>query len=402
MNKMTLSQVQPDFYKGKKVLVRVDFNVPMNEDGSVADDTRIKASLPTIKRLTQDGAKVILVSHLGRPKGPSTKLSLKPIAKRLGDLLGKDVSFIDSCLGQKTIDQVNALHNGDVSLLENVRFHEEEEKNDHGFSQALASLAETYVNDAFGSAHRAHSSTHGVTKHLKPAVAGHLMEKELRALSGALNSPERPFATIIGGSKVSSKIGVLENLLSKADVLVIGGAMAFSFLKAQGKSVGKSLVEDDKLEFCKQLLAKAKEKGIKVVLPVDVVCAPELNAAAKATTVDIEHIPQNEMGLDLGPKSIALIKEALVPCRTILWNGPLGVFEIPQFSKATFATVDLLAELTSLGTTTVVGGGDSVAAIEAHGIDPEKFTHVSTGGGASLEFLEGLELPGIACLDEVV
>ncbi len=403
--KKSIVDEQAQTFTGKRVLVRVDFNVPQNEDGSVADDSRMRAALPTINFLKKARAKVILVSHLGRPKGaPSEKYSLKPIAEHLRKLLAETgsemVHFAEDCIGHKAHSVVDNMKDGEVTLLENVRFHPGEEKNDQEFSGKLAALADIYVNDAFGTAHRAHASTEGITKHLKGAMAGMLVAKEISMLSQALDNPIHPFATIIGGAKVSSKIGVLENLLKKVDVLVIGGAMAFSFLRAQGLKTGKSLVEEDRLDYCNQLLKKATEKGVKVILPVDVVLAGEMKAGAPTTTVDVDKIPDSQMGLDVGPKTIALIKEALAPCKTILWNGPLGVFEMEGFERGTYEIIDLLVDLTEKGTKTIVGGGDSVAALKQKGVPDEALTHVGTGGGATLEYLEGLELPGIAALDE--
>lgn len=399
MSKKTIAQAGKDTFRGKRVLVRVDFNCPQNEDLTIADDSRIRAALPTINFLKEAGARVILVSHLGRPKGASEKLSLKPIADHASHKLGTHIQHCTHTIGDGAQSHIDKMKDGDVVLLENVRFNEGEEKNDKEFAKQLAALAEVYVNDAFGTAHRAHASTEGVSEFLKPSLAGFLLDKEIKTLGGVLNSPVRPFATVIGGSKVSSKIGVLENLLDKADVLVIGGAMAFTFLKAQGKEVGKSLVELDRVEFCKGLLEKAKAKGVKVILPEDLVCAPELKAGQTVTVVAADKIPADQMGLDVGPQTSATIKKELESCKTILWNGPLGAFETKGFEKATFALVDLLAELTKKGAKTVIGGGDSVAAIEEKGVSPDSFTHVSTGGGASLEFLEGLELPGVSCLD---
>jgi phosphoglycerate kinase len=401
--KKTIVQAGAKFFEGKKVLVRVDFNVPQHADGSVADDARIKAALETIDFLVAAKAKVILVSHLGRPKGATPKYSLKPVADKLSELLkssGTVVHFADDCIGPEAEKAVSALKPGEVCLLENVRFHPEEEKNDDAFAKQLASLADVYVNDAFGTAHRAHASTEGVTKYLSPSLAGFLIDRESQMLGQCLNSPVRPFATIIGGAKVSSKIGVLENLLSRVDVMVIGGAMAFSFLKARGIAVGKSLVEDDRLEYCTKLENAAKERGVKIILPIDVVCASEIKPEAVKTTVNVDSIPADQMGLDLGPESIKLINSSLDSCKTILWNGPMGVFEVEGFERATFAVVDKLVELTKKGTITVVGGGDSVAALAARQVENSQLTHVSTGGGASLEFIEGLVLPGIACLDD--
>jgi phosphoglycerate kinase len=400
--KKTIVQAGATAFQNKRALVRVDFNVPQNKDGTISDDTRIKAALPTIEWLRKAGAKVVLMSHLGRPKdGPSEKLSLKPVAQRLCELLSQPVAFAKDCIGDEAKKVVDSLKAGEVCLLENLRFHPEEEKNDQEFARQLGSLGDIYVDDAFGTSHRAHASTEGVTHVVRPALAGFLMEKEITMLSQTLDHPARPFATIIGGAKVSSKIGVLENLLSRVDIMVVGGAMAFSFLKAQGKQVGKSLVEDDKLDYCRELLKKAEQKNVKIILPVDVVCAREIKAGVAKQTVDVGEIPADQMGLDVGPKTSALIDAQLKQCQTILWNGPLGVFEVEGFDVATFRLVDTLVDLTKNGVKTIVGGGDSVAALGAKNIADSQLTHVSTGGGASLEFIEGLELPGVACLDEV-
>jgi phosphoglycerate kinase len=389
--------------QGKRVLVRVDFNVPQHEDGTVSDDSRIQAALPTINYLSEHGAKVVLVSHLGRPKGkPNAKYSLKPVADHLQASLakaGKVVHFFADCVGEKAEAAVKALKDGEVILLENLRFYEQEEKNDPDFSQQLARLGDLYVNDAFGTAHRAHASTEGITHHLKPALAGFLVAREIEMLSSALDNPNRPFATIIGGAKVSSKIGVLENLLGRVDVMVIGGAMAFSFLRAQGLGTGKSLVEEDRLDYCRELIAKAKDKGVKLILPVDVVVASEMKAGAATTVVAADAIPADQMGLDIGPETIKLVEAALEPCKTILWNGPMGVFEMAGFEKGTWAVIDCLVALTAKGARTIIGGGDSVAALKEKGVSDAAVTHVGTGGGATLEYLEGIELPGIAALD---
>jgi len=402
--KKTIVQVGPETLQGKRVLVRVDFNVPQNPDRSVADDSRIRAALPTINYLHDAGARVVLMSHLGRPKGKDEKYSLKPVAARLETLLLAErktrVLFATDCIGEAAQNAVNALSDGDVVLLENVRFYEEEEKNNPEFAQKLAALGDVYVNDAFGTAHRAHASTEGVSRYLRPALAGMLMDREISHLGEALNTPTRPFACIIGGAKVSSKMGVLQNLLGKVDVLVIGGAMAFSFLKGRGLNVGKSLVEDDKLEYCRKLESEAQAKGVKLILPVDVVCANEVTDGAKAITVPVEKIPPEQKGLDVGPETTKLIDNALHDCRTILWNGPLGVFEMAGFEGGTYRLIDTLVKRTKDGAKTIIGGGDSVSALMQKGIKEEALTHVSTGGGASLEFIEGLELPGIACLDE--
>ncbi|PWT95668.1 MAG: phosphoglycerate kinase [Candidatus Melainabacteria bacterium] len=402
--KKTIAQAGREAFNGKRVLVRVDFNVPQDETGAITDDTRIRAALPTINFLRDAHAKVVLMSHLGRPKGKTEKYSLRPVAARLKELLQKAVStqvqFVEDCLGETARTAVAKLNPGDVCLLENLRFYPEEEKNDPEFSRQLASLGQIYVDDAFGTSHRAHASTEGVTHFLRPALAGFLLEREIVMLSETLNNPARPFATIIGGAKVSSKIGVLDHLLKKADVLIIGGAMAFSFLKARGLEVGKSLVENDQLDYCRKLEAEAKAKGIKLVLPLDVVCAAEIKAGVPTTLVSVENMPNNMIGLDVGPETISLINSVLSECKTILWNGPLGVFEVPEFAKGTYAVIDTLVDLTTKKVKTVVGGGDSVAALQAKSVKESALTHVSTGGGASLEFLEGIELPGIACLDE--
>ncbi len=398
-----VSELNKSELKDKRVLVRVDFNVPLDEQCQITEDSRIRAAVPTITLLTEAGAKVILVSHLGRPKGERVeKLSLKPVAKRLQELLADrniEVFFQDENHGEKVKSFISGMKGGSVCLLENIRFEKGEEKNDPAFAKELASLADLYVNDAFGTAHRAHASTAGVVDHLNPAVAGLLVNKEVEMLAGSLDNPVKPVATIVGGAKVSSKIGVLDNLLNKVDTIIIGGAMAFTFLKARGLSVGKSLVEDDRLEYCKKLEEKAKSLGVSIILPVDVVCADELKAGLPTVTVKVDSIPEGKMGLDVGPESTKIIKEALSKSKTILWNGPLGVFEIKEFATGTFEIVDELVKLTKAGAKTIVGGGDSVSALKARGVASEELTHVSTGGGASLEFLEGKELPGIACLD---
>jgi phosphoglycerate kinase len=397
--KKTVANLSSSDLSGKRVLVRADFNVPLDEQGNITDDTRIRAALPTIQELTSKGAKVILTSHFGRPKGVDDKYRLTPVAKRLSELLGQTVNKTDDCIGEETAAQVAALQDGQVILLENVRFHPEEEKNDPEFAKQLASVADLYVNDAFGTAHRAHASTEGVTHYLKPSVAGFLIEKELQYLQAAIESPQRPLAAIIGGSKVSSKIGVIETLLEKVDKLLIGGGMIFTFYKARGLNVGKSLVEEDKLELAKTLEAKAKEKGVELLLPTDVVVADNFAADANAQTVSIDSIPDGWMGLDIGPDSVKVFQESLKTCRSVIWNGPMGVFEFDKFAVGTEAIAHTLAELTKSGVTTIIGGGDSVAAVEKVGV-ADQMSHISTGGGASLELLEGKELPGIAALDE--
>ena len=399
MSKKSLASLSAADISGKRALVRVDFNVPVDDQGNITDDTRIRAALPTIQDLTQKGAKVILTSHFGRPKGVDEKLRLTPVAKRLAELLGQEVIKTDDCIGDDVAAKVAALDNGQVLLLENVRFYKEEEKNDREFAQKLAANADFYVNDAFGTAHRAHASTEGVTEFLSPSVAGYLVEKELQYLQSAIEEPKRPLAAIIGGSKVSSKIGVIETLLEKCDKLIIGGGMIFTFYKARGLSVGKSLVEEDKLELAKSLEAKAKERGVALLLPTDIVSADKFAPDANATTVSIENIPADGMGLDIGPDSVKVFQAALADCKTVIWNGPMGVFEFDKFAAGTEAIAHTLAEIGKTGAITIIGGGDSVAAVEKVGL-ADQMSHISTGGGASLELLEGKILPGIAALDE--
>ncbi|MDB9436734.1 phosphoglycerate kinase [Dolichospermum lemmermannii CS-548] len=399
MSKKSLASLSAADISGKRALVRVDFNVPVDDQGNITDDTRIRAALPTIQDLTQKGAKVILTSHFGRPKGVDEKLRLTPVAKRLSELLGQEVIKTDDCIGDDVAAKVAALDNGQVLLLENVRFYKEEEKNDPEFAQKLAANADFYVNDAFGTAHRAHASTEGVTEFLSPSVAGYLVEKELQYLQSAIEEPKRPLAAIIGGSKVSSKIGVIETLLEKCDKLIIGGGMIFTFYKARGLNVGKSLVEEDKLELARELEAKAKERGVALLLPTDIVSADKFAPDANATTVSIENIPADGMGLDIGPDSIKVFQAALADCQTVIWNGPMGVFEFDKFAAGTEAIAHTLAEIGKTGATTIIGGGDSVAAVEKVGL-ADQMSHISTGGGASLELLEGKVLPGIAALDE--
>lgn len=400
MSKKTVANLSAADVSGKRVLVRADFNVPLDDQGNITDDTRIRAALPTIQDLTGKGAKVILCSHFGRPKGEvKESMRLTPVAKRLSELLGQTVVKCDDCIGDEVAQAVNGLENGQVALLENVRFYAGEEKNDPEFAKQLAANADLYVNDAFGTAHRAHASTEGVTHHLKPSVAGYLIEKELQYLQSAIENPQRPLAAIVGGSKVSSKIGVIETLLEKVDKLLIGGGMIFTFYKARGLNVGKSLVEEDKLELAKALEAKAKERGVDLLLPTDVVVADNFAADANAQTVSIDNIPDGWMGLDIGPDSIKVFQEALGQCKSVIWNGPMGVFEFDKFAQGTEAIAHTLAGLTQQGVTTIIGGGDSVAAVEKVGV-ASQMSHISTGGGASLELLEGKELPGIAALDD--
>ncbi len=400
MAKRSLSSLGVEELCGKRVLVRVDFNVPLNEEGSITDDTRIRAALPTIKHLIESQSKIILAAHFGRPKGKVNEdMRLTPVCKRLSELLDKNVIKTESCIGSDAESKVNAMSNGDVVLLENVRFVAEEEKNDLDFAKKLSSLAEIYVNDAFGAAHRAHASTEGVAKHLNPSVAGYLMEKELQYLQGAIDSPKRPLVAIVGGSKVSSKIGVLESLIDKCDKVLIGGGMVFTFYKARGLSVGKSLVEEDKLELAKSLEEKAKLKGVELLLPTDVLLADDFAPDANSQLAQINSIPEGWMGLDIGPDSIKLFQDALADCKTVIWNGPMGVFEFEKFAKGTNAIAMTLADLSSKGCCTIIGGGDSVAAVEKAGL-ASKMSHISTGGGASLELLEGKILPGVAALDD--
>ncbi|MQL90697.1 hypothetical protein Taro_023293 [Colocasia esculenta] len=399
MAKKSVGDLKEADLKGKRVFVRVDLNVPLDENQRITDDTRVRAAVPTIKYLIGNGAGVILCSHLGRPKGVAPKYSLKPLVPRLSELLGVEVQMANDCIGEEVEKLVAALPEGGVLLLENVRFYKEEEKNDPEFAKKLASLADVYVNDAFGTAHRAHASTEGVTKFLKPAVAGYLMQKELDYLVGAVSNPKRPFAAIVGGSKVSSKIGVIESLFEKVDILLLGGGMIFTFYKAQGYSVGSSLVEEDKLELATALIEKAKAKGVSLLLPTDVVVADKFAADAESKVVPASAIPDGWMGLDIGPDSIKTFNEVLDTTKTVIWNGPMGVFEFEKFAAGTDAIAKKLAELTGKGVTTIIGGGDSVAAVEKAGL-ADKMSHISTGGGASLELLEGKPLPGVLALND--
>lgn len=393
MKKKTVRDID---VSGKRVLVRVDFNVPMDENKNITDDRRIREALPTIEYLINHNAKVILVSHLGRPKGKfNPDYSLKPVAKRLSELLKKPVIMAEDVIGEDAKVKAAALKEGEVLLLENVRFHAEEEKNDPEFAKELASLADIYVNDAFGTAHRAHASTAGVAKYL-PAVAGFLIEKEFSIMGEALENPKRPFVAILGGAKVSDKIGVITNLLEKVDSLLIGGGMAYTFIKAKGYEIGKSLLEEDKIELAKEIMEKAKQKGVNFMLPVDTVIAKELKSGVPYEVVDIDKMPEDQIGVDIGPKTIEEYSKVIKHAMTVVWNGPMGVFEIPEFAKGTKAIAKALSECKG---TTIVGGGDSAAAIEQLGY-ADKVTHISTGGGASLEFLEGKVLPGIDVLND--
>ena len=391
-NKKTVKDLD---VKGKKVLCRCDFNVPQDKaTGAITDDKRIVAALPTLKYLLEQGAAVIACSHLGKPKGERKEsLTLAPVAKRLSELLGCEVIFANDTIGEDAKAKAAALQPGQIMLLENLRFDIREEKNDPEFAKALADMAEVYVSDAFGTVHRAHASTAGVAAYL-PAVSGFLIEKELEIMGGALANPKRPLVAILGGAKVSSKIGVINNLLDIADTIIIGGGMAYTFIKAMGGTVGTSLLEEDRLDYCKEMMAKAQEKGVKFLLPVDTLCAAEFSADATPELVDTMAIPDDRMGMDIGPKTIALFSDAVKDAGTVIWNGPMGVFEFPAFAEGTRALAKALAETDAI---TIVGGGDSAAAVAQLGF-ADKMTHISTGGGASLEFLEGKELPGVACL----
>jgi len=395
MKKLSIDKVD---LKNKRVLVRVDFNVPLDENLQITDDIRITSSLPTINKIIKEDGKAILMSHLGRPKGKvNLKYSLKPAAERLSKLLGKEVILSPDCIGEVVKSLVNKMNSGDVLMLENLRFHEEEEKNDEAFAKKLSELGDVYVNDAFGSAHRAHASTEGITKFVKTCVSGYLMQKELDYLGTAIANPQRPFAAVLGGAKISGKIDVISNLLGKVDKLLIGGGMAFTFLKAQGKEIGKSLLEVEKIVLAKEVLEKAKNSNVKFLLPVDFIVADEFKNESPSMVVKADAIPSDKMGLDIGPETIKLFKQELENSKTIVWNGPMGVFEMDNFAKGTFAIAQVLADVTSKNAVTIIGGGDSAAAISKAGLD-NKVSHVSTGGGASLEFLEGKVLPGVDAL----
>ena len=399
MNKKTIDDIS---VKGKKVLVRCDFNVPI-KDGKITDETRIKGALPTIKKLMADGAKVILCSHMGKPKGePKPELSLAPVAKRLSEHLGVDVVFAadDNVVGEQAKAAVANMKDGDVVLLQNTRYRAEETKNEDNFSKELASLAEVFVNDAFGSAHRAHCSTVGVTQYLSPCAAGYLLGKELDFLGNAIDNPVRPLVAILGGAKVADKLNVISNLLDKCDTLIIGGGMAYTFMKANGYEVGKSLVDDEKIDYCKEMMQKAKDLGKTLLLPIDTVVTKDfpnpIDTEIDVKTVSADQIPADMEGLDIGEKTRALFAEQVKTAKTVVWNGPMGVFENPTLAKGTIAVAEALANTDA---TTIIGGGDSAAAVNQLGFG-DKMTHISTGGGASMEFLEGKELPGVAALDE--
>ncbi len=395
LNKKTLKDLD---VKGKRVLVRCDFNVPIDENGNITDDRRIRSSLPTINYLIENGAKVILMSHLGRPKGEAIpEYSLAPVAKRLSELLNKEVIFAkdDRVVSDEVKEIVSKMQEKDVVLLENTRFRKEETKNEENFARELASLGDLFVNDAFGTCHRAHASNVGISSHL-PSAVGFLVEKEITVMGEALENPKRPFVAILGGAKVSDKIGVIENLLNKVDSILIGGGMSYTFLKAQGYEIGTSIVEEDKLELANELLKKAKEKNVKLLLPVDVVVAKEFKNDTEFKTVPVDEIPADMMGMDMGEKSIKAFSDEIKNAKTVIWNGPVGVFEMENFKKGTDAIAKVMAEIDAV---TIVGGGDSASAVEKAGF-ASKMTHISTGGGASLEFLEGKVLPGIAAIDD--
>ena len=392
--------IDDENYAGKRVLVRCDFNVPM-KDGVITNENRINAAMPTIQKLVNDGAKVILCSHLGKPKnGPEAKFSLAPVAKALSAKLGKEVVFADddNVVGEQAKAAVAAMNNGDVVLLQNTRFRKEETKNVPAFSEELASLADAYVDDAFGSCHRAHCSTAGVTDYIKDTAVGYLMEKEIRYLGNAVNDPVRPFTAILGGAKVADKLNVISNLLEKVDTLIIGGGMAYTFIKAQGYEIGKSLCDDSKIDYCKEMMEKAKANGVKLLLPVDTVCVKDfpdpIDAAVDTTVYPISQMPADMEGCDIGPETMKLFADAVKASKTVVWNGPMGVFENPTLAAGTLAVAKAMAESDA---TTVIGGGDSAAAVQQMGLG-DKMTHISTGGGASLEYLEGKELPGIAVI----
>ena len=396
MNKLTLDDIS---LKGKRVLMRVDFNVPMTE-GRVADDTRLVESLPSVNKILSDGGRAILMSHLGRPKGKvNPEFSLRPVARRLSELLSLPVQFASDCVGSEASSLVSTLTDGECLLLENLRFHSEEELNDAEFAKSLASLGDVYVNDAFGTAHRAHASTEGVTHYLSPSVAGYLMKKEIEYLARAVGKPARPYVAILGGAKISGKIDVIQNLMGMVDTLLIGGGMMFTFYKAQGMEIGSSLLEPDKVDLARQLLEHAKKNNIRLLLPVDCVIADRFANDAQRQTVPVSEIPKGWSGLDIGPETLKLFSDELRSAKTVVWNGPMGVFEMDNFAAGTLAIAKALADATRSGAVTIVGGGDSAAAITKAGL-ANAVSHVSTGGGASLEFLEGKTLPGLAALTD--
>jgi len=403
MNKLSIEKlIEQKLLKGKRVLVRVDFNVPLDETGKITDTKRIDESLPTIKAIIENGGKCILMSHMGRPKGEKNlKYSLKVAVDYLSSVLGKNVLFAEDCIGDNNLNMINNMNEGDVMLLENLRFYKDEEKNNPEFAEKLASYGDIFINDAFGSAHRAHASTEGVTHFIKTCAAGFLMEKELKYLFSAIDNPQRPLVAILGGSKISGKIDVLDNLLNIADTILIGGGMAFTFYKALGLEIGKSILEEDRIELAASVLDKAKNLKSKLLLPVDIVIADKFESGANTKVIAFDKMEEKDwLGVDIGPETIKLFKEEILKGKTVVWNGPMGVFEINEFAKGTFAIAEALAEATSNGSMTIIGGGDSAAAIAKAGLET-KVTHVSTGGGASLEMLEGKKLPGVEALTDI-
>ncbi|UCD18244.1 MAG: phosphoglycerate kinase [Candidatus Zixiibacteriota bacterium] len=397
MNKLSVSDID---FKGKRTLIRVDFNVPLDDALNITDDRRIVASLPTIKKVLGDGGRAILCSHLGRPKGKAVpEMSLKPVAKRLSELLDRKITCAPDCIGDETVKMIEALVDGEAILLENLRYHKEETDNSPVFARQLAAHAELYINDAFGSAHRAHASTEGVTKFIDICAAGFLMEKELKYLGSALAEPQRPFVAVLGGAKISGKIDVIENLFNRVDAILIGGGMAFTFFKAMGMNIGQSLLEDDKIGMAGEIIKKAKSRKIKFLLPADCVVADEITDDARIDTVPADGIRDDMKGVDIGPRTIQLFRDELLIAGTVVWNGPMGVFEIDAFARGTYEIAGILAEATADGAVTIVGGGDSALAVKKCGLE-DKLSHISTGGGASLEFLEGKILPGVAALSD--
>ncbi len=403
MNKLSIDKlIEQNLLKGKKVLVRVDFNVPLDDSGKITDTKRIDESIPTIKAIIENGGKCILMSHMGRPKGEKNmKYSLNVAVDYLSSVLGKNVLFAEDCIGDNNLNMINNMNEGDVMLLENLRFYKDEEKNIPEFAEKLASYGDIFINDAFGSAHRAHASTEGVTHFIKSCAAGFLMEKELKYLFSAIDNPKRPLVAILGGSKISGKIDVLDNLLNIADTILIGGGMAFTFYKALGLEIGKSILEEDRIELAASILEKAKSLNSKLLLPVDIVIADKFEAGANMKVIAFDKMEEKEwLGVDIGPETVNLFKEEILKGQTVIWNGPMGVFEIDEFAKGTFAIAKTLSEATSKGAMTIIGGGDSAAAIAKAGLESE-VTHVSTGGGASLEMLEGKKLPGVEALTDI-
>ncbi|MEJ2053399.1 MAG: phosphoglycerate kinase [Calditrichaceae bacterium] len=398
MAKLTIDNLN---LKDQKVLIRCDFNVPLDENLNITDDRRIKASLPTIKKVLDSGGAPILCSHLGRPKGQiKEEMRLKPVAEKLNELLGVSVIMAKDCIGQEVLEQKKNLKPGEILLLENLRFHKEETDNDAGFAKQLAEGADLYINDAFGTAHRAHASTEGVTHYFDQCAGGYLIEKELKFLGQAIENPNRPLLAILGGAKISGKIDVIENLLNKVDSLIVGGGMAYTFFKSMGYEIGNSLLEEDRIEMAGQIMEKAKAKGVNLMLPVDVKVAKEFDNNAEAKFVDVKNIPSDFMGMDVGPETMKKFEAEALKAKTIVWNGPVGVFEMSNFLQGTKALAEAIAQATSQGAVSIIGGGDSAAAISKFGMD-DQFSHISTGGGASLEFLEGKTLPGIAALSDV-